>query len=67
MKNYVLSPRAQADIEEIWAYTVEHWGEGQAVDYLRLLKNAIETLASSPHLGRACDYIRAGYHKYGAG
>ena len=31
---YVLSPRAQTDIEGIWDYTVERWGEEQAIRYM---------------------------------
>ncbi len=30
MKRFTLSPRAQADIEEIWNYTVKHWNANQA-------------------------------------
>lgn len=35
MSRYTLSPRAQADIEEIWGYTVEHWNVDQAEVYLQ--------------------------------
>jgi toxin ParE1/3/4 len=66
MKRYVLSPRAQGDLEEIWTYTVDRWGSEQAEIYLRQLKSAIEAVAADPRLGRSCDHIRAGYHKYPA-
>ena len=33
---YALSPAARADIEEIWDYTVRHWGEAQAERYTRV-------------------------------
>jgi plasmid stabilization system protein ParE len=29
MTTYVISPRAQADIDGIWDYTVERWNEDQ--------------------------------------
>ena len=64
---YVLSPRAQADIEGIWDYTMERWGEEQAVRYIRLLQDAIQAVAEKPRRGRPCDYIRAGYRKYPSG
>jgi toxin ParE1/3/4 len=64
---YVLSPRAQADIEGIWDYTMERWGEEQAVRYIRLLQDAIKAVAEKPRRGRPCDYIRAGYRKYPSG
>jgi toxin ParE1/3/4 len=64
---YVLSPSAQADIEEIWDYTVEHWGVEQAARYVRELKAAIEVVAVDPGRGRSCDEIRAGYKRFPAG
>jgi len=30
MSRYILSPRAQADLDEIWDYTAERWGVDQA-------------------------------------
>jgi toxin ParE1/3/4 len=67
MSRYTLSPRAQADIEEIWDYTVEHWNVDQAEAYLRKIKAAVEAVADDPRLGRPCDEVRAGYRKYSAG
>ncbi len=67
MKRFTLSPRAQADIEEIWDYTVEHWNVEQAEVYLRKIKAAVEAVADDPRLGRPCDEVRAGYRKYPAG
>ena len=29
-----LRPRAEADLDGIWDYTVDTWSEAQAVDYL---------------------------------
>jgi toxin ParE1/3/4 len=67
MKRFTLSPRAQADIEEIWDYRVEHWNVDQAEVYLRKIKAAIEAVADEPRLGRPCDDVRTGYRKYPAG
>jgi toxin ParE1/3/4 len=67
MTKYVLSPRAKADISEIWDYTVERWGIRQAEIYAIQLKSAIETLASHPYEGQTCDEIRTGYRKYPSG
>ena len=30
MAEYRLSPAAERDLEDIWTYTVEHWGADQA-------------------------------------
>jgi toxin ParE1/3/4 len=67
MSRYVLSPRARADLEDIWAYSARRWGADQAEDYIRRLQRAIETVAQEPREGRACDEIRRGYWKYPAG
>ncbi|MGH6838747.1 MAG: type II toxin-antitoxin system RelE/ParE family toxin [Methylocella sp.] len=33
MSRFTLSPRAQADVDEIWDYIVKHWGVEQAEFY----------------------------------
>lgn len=67
MSGYLLSAAAQADLEQIWDYTHEHWGVDQAERYLRELQRAIERAAANPRIGRACDEIRPGYRKLAAG
>jgi toxin ParE1/3/4 len=64
---FVISPRARADIDDIWNYTVERWGERQAEIYLRLLKAAVDAVAKDPDIGRECDEVRAGYRRYTVG
>jgi toxin ParE1/3/4 len=67
MTRYVLRPRAQRDIEEIWDYSAQNWGVDQAETYIRRIQLAVTRLADDPRLGRKCDDIRAGYRKYRAG
>ena len=67
MSRYLLSPAAQADLDEIWDYTCQHWGVDQAEDYIRELQHAIGRAAANPRIGRACDEIRIGYRKLAAG
>jgi toxin ParE1/3/4 len=67
MTRYVLSPRAQSDMEGIWDYTAERWSNEQAERYIRALQEAIETIAADPRRARSCDHIRAGYRKYSVG
>ncbi|MBI2693361.1 type II toxin-antitoxin system RelE/ParE family toxin [Mycobacterium nebraskense] len=64
---YLLSPAAQADLEQIWDYTHARWGVDQAEDYLRELQRVINRIAANPRIGRACDEIRPGYRKLAAG
>lgn len=67
MARFILSPRAQADVGEIWAYTVERWGAEQAELYVRQLGSAVEAIAQDPQRGRPCDEIREGYRRYPSG
>jgi toxin ParE1/3/4 len=67
MTGYVLSPRAQADLDEIWDYTEQRWRAAQAERYIRQLQQGIELMAADPRRGQACDEIRTGYRKYGIG
>ena len=67
MTRYVLTPLAQADVDEIWDYTEERWGAAQARRYVRELQRAIETVARAPQRGRACDDVRHGYRRFSAG
>jgi toxin ParE1/3/4 len=67
VSRYLLSPAAQADLEQIWDYTHDRWGVDQAEEYLRELQRAIERAAANPRIGRDCDEIRPGYRKLAAG
>jgi toxin ParE1/3/4 len=64
---YILTPRAQADLDEIWDYTADRWGLEQAEAYTRQLWKHIQTVAENPSLGRECGEVRAGYRQYSSG
>jgi toxin ParE1/3/4 len=64
---YVLSPRAQTDLDEIWDYSAQTWGIDQADSYARELWRRIEALAAHPKIGQACAHIRPGYFKSACG
>jgi len=64
---YILSPRAQLDLDEIWNYTERHWGIDQAETYIRQLWQDIEAVAAKPAIGRPCPEVRAGYYKFRSG
>lgn len=67
MSRYLLSPAAQADLEQIWDYTYDRWGVDHAEEYLREVQRAIERAAANPRIGRDCGEIRPGYRKLAAG
>jgi toxin ParE1/3/4 len=64
---YILSPRAQADLGEIWDHTLGRWGSDQAERYLRQIQAALELLSRNPKLGRSASTIRKGYRKHASG
>ncbi len=67
MTRYVLSPQAQADLDEIWDHSAAHWGDDQAEAYARQIQAAIEMIAKTSRRGRPCDDIRPGYFKLAVG
>jgi toxin ParE1/3/4 len=62
-----LRPKAISDLDSIWNYTVETWGEDQAERYLQMLNTSFNTIAKDPERGRPCDEIREDYLKIRAG
>lgn len=63
---YRLSPRAEADLEDIWLYTFKHWSLAQADSYFADFIAAFEGLSAGSRTGRPVD-IRNGYFKYPVG
>lgn len=63
----MLSPAAQADLEHIWEYTSERWGDDQAESYVRDIQRAIERVVDNPLIGRSCDEVRPGYRRHAVG
>lgn len=53
MVGFVLSAEAADDLELIYIYGEENWGDRQADLYLRSLFEVFERLAAYPRLGRA--------------
>lgn len=50
-----ITRRAERDLKDIYRYTFESFGEGQAARYLRELDVVFELLADNPHIGRLYD------------
>ncbi len=49
---YRLSPRALADLDDIWRYSAETWSIKRADGYIDELARVFETIASMPSLAR---------------
>lgn len=65
-RGYLLSPRAESDLEEIWFYTFKSWSLEQADSYHNDIVTAFVELAAGRKAGRLVD-IREGYFKYPVG
>lgn len=64
MLKIVRRPLAKRDIQGIWLYTCEKWGQDQAQRYLAELDYGIKALGHSPLIGKSCDFIRTGYYTF---
>ncbi len=58
-----VTPKAEADLVGIWAYSFEHWGADQADTYLDLLEEGMEQLALHPTLGIDYSHVLPGYRR----
>lgn len=63
MAEYRLTPAAESDLEAIWSYSFEHWGEQQADRYVDVLTETFKALAQYPKTAPACDHVRRGYRR----
>ena len=61
-----LTPKARADLDAIWDYTVQQWNVEQAEAYLASLGKTMQLLADNPGLGTRIDYVKSGYRKFPA-
>jgi toxin ParE1/3/4 len=50
---YVISPEAEIDLQDIFDFTAEEWGEIQAEKYLYELFTVFDLLVLRPRIGRA--------------
>jgi toxin ParE1/3/4 len=67
MKVYRLSPAAEADLDDIWAYTAESWSPEQAEIYVSRLFAAFVKIGQNPGLGQKADWIIPGYRRFRCG
>ncbi len=67
MPEIALRPKARADLDGIWDYTVQTWGYEQAEHYVRTLSRAFELLVEKPELGRLYDEVYKGLRVYPSG
>jgi len=57
----LISKRAEKDLQEIWRWSCEQFGEAQADRYLDELDGGIRACGSDPEDGKQRDDVRPGY------
>lgn len=62
MKGLVFSPAAEADIEAIWEYSADNWGEDQADRYTDDIRETCNGLITGDQRSKPVD-VRPGYFK----
>jgi len=67
MSEVVLSPKAKADLSEIWDYTYSEWGVEQAEKYVRDLWTVMQEQTSDYTKSVDIGDVRKGYRKVRAG
>jgi toxin ParE1/3/4 len=65
MADLLISPKAEADLDDIWLYIAE---ESQSIEraemFLDRFAALFSRLARNPYLGRRRDNLRAGYRSF---
>lgn len=67
MTQYILSFNAQKSLRKIKVYSLEEFGEEQAVTYLKLIEKKLQMIAENPDIGRNREEIKIGYLSFLAG
>ena len=67
MARYLLLPRAEADLGEIWDYSAGRWADDRAESYVRSVWHGMETVTADPRRGGECSDIRRAYFKFSVG
>lgn len=57
----VFSPKAKADIDQIYDYTDHQWGFEQAELYIQQIRVRCRALLENPYIGIKSDQIKPGY------
>lgn len=65
--SYRLTPRAQSDLDDIWRYSADQWGEEQAIAYVIAIRQRLEGLAAGRIPARSAAPVAPGYLKASIG
>lgn len=61
MAEALFTPRARADLNDIWDFTSEQWGPAQADSYVTEIVRVCQDLAAGRLASREASMVREGY------
>ena len=64
MNYFILSQETQKDIEAIYSYGSQIFGENKALNYLIELRSYFQLLSDNPHLGKERNEIKEGLYSF---
>ncbi|GMR21509.1 MAG: type II toxin-antitoxin system RelE/ParE family toxin [Gammaproteobacteria bacterium] len=64
MQTVDFTDKAERDLEEIIDFTVKHWSNSQAVEYIDALEELAQTLVDNPDIGIKRDKLSAGLFSF---
>lgn len=64
MNQFILSQKTHEDIDDIFEFGVDKFGEDQALEYLIGLRTQFLFLLKNPHIGKKRDEIKEGLFSF---
>lgn len=61
------SPKAKADIDDIWNHSLKEWGVERAEAYIHTIRSVINLMDQFPAMAKNAENIRPGLLKYAVG
>jgi toxin ParE1/3/4 len=62
-----LRPRARQDIEQIWSYSLDNFGEQRAIEYIEAVRAAFKLVQRNPGIARTAEGGRPNLMKFRVG
>jgi toxin ParE1/3/4 len=61
------SPKAKADLDQIWDHSLKEWGPERAEAYIHTIRSILNLIDQFPAMAKNAENIRPGLLKYAVG
>jgi toxin ParE1/3/4 len=61
------SPKAKADLDQIWDHSLKEWGPERAEAYIHAIRSIINLIDQFPAMAKNAEIIRPGLENYAVG